>query len=175
MKRQWQFFFILLAMALTLFFGCSREIIKSDTKAIYRPENIEPSSLMYTGLVVDARGLGLRPSFDPRILVQLNSSTKVLYGPEFFFREGGVGISYGAIPIEQAIRWGIVGYQKTLMNAYSRKERLGENPLTVRAIGAKSRNKYKTDVVVSRKDADRILAAVKNNDFFKECRVMIVL
>lgn len=149
------------------------EIIKSDTKAIYRPENIEPSSFMYTGLVIDARGLGLRPAMESRILVRLNSTTKVLYGPEVVFREGEVGISYGAIPKESAVTLGLSGYERTLKNAYSRKERLGENPLTVRAIGVKSRSKG--DVVVSREDADRILEAVKNNDFFKECRVVMVL
>ncbi|MBA3018524.1 MAG: hypothetical protein FP811_10335 [Desulfobacteraceae bacterium] len=149
------------------------EIIKSDTKAIYRPENIEPSSLMYTGLVVDARGLGLRPAMAPRILVQLNSTFKVLYGPEVVFKEGEAGVSYGSFPKEQAVMQGLCGYEKTLKSAYN--ARSGENPLTVRAIEVKRRRGKSDDVVISREDADRILEAVKNNDFFKECRVVIVV
>ena len=113
----------------------------------------------YTGVLVDARGLGLQPSMSPRIL---SENGRVIYGAATVDR------SYAA-------QYGIVGYAKDIDRALS-NERLGSeqaNPFVVQATGASGL--YAADVVLGDFDATRVLVADSDDDFLRECRVVFVL
>lgn len=110
----------------------------------------------YTGLIVDARGLGLRPAMSPRIL---DEEGREVYGTALVKRD-------------YAIRQGMAGYAKDVDMA-SANDRVGENPLYIPAVdiaGAAG-----TDVVISNKQAESIRAAKETPAYLAQCRVMFVL
>ncbi|MFQ6673407.1 MAG: LPP20 family lipoprotein [Fidelibacterota bacterium] len=109
-----------------------------------------------TGLIVDARGLGIRPAMSPKILDQRGQS---VYGPGNFTRD-------------YAVKFGVVGYSKDLSSALQ-NERVGANPLVVKGLEAQGKNK--TDVVIVNGDAFKVRNADQSGQFLANCRVMIVL
>ena len=111
---------------------------------------------VYTGLVVDARGLGLRPAMAPKVL---DDRGEEVYGSRFVSREYAVDI-------------GMVGYEKDL-NRARMNERVADNPLVVQAVEAGGPNK--TDVVISSADAMQIHNAASNMNFLQHCKVMFLL
>jgi hypothetical protein len=113
-------------------------------------------SEVYTGLVVDARGIQLRPTMKPKIL---DESGKEVYG-------------YMVVDQTYANQQGISSYSKDLSAAQS-NPRVTNNPLTVKAL--RSEGPTKGDVVISVADASKITGAAENLTFLKKCRVMIVL
>jgi hypothetical protein len=116
----------------------------------------KPAPAIYSGLVIDARGLGVKPAMAPKVL-----------------SEGGQEI-YGSAVVDRdwAVQQGMVGYSKDLFAAQS-SGRVGEKPLVVKALRAAGANA--ADVVVSNADAAKLLAAAENLSFLEKARVMIVL
>ena len=112
--------------------------------------------MVYTGLVVDARGLGVRPAMAPKIL---DDRGEEVYGSKFVSREYAVDI-------------GMSGYEKDI-NRARMNERVADNPLIVK--GVESSGPNKTDVVVNSADAMKIHNAAANMNFLQHCKVMIVL
>lgn len=115
-----------------------------------------PAAEVYTGLVVDARGVQLRPTMKPRII---DESGKEVYG-------------YMMVDQNYANQQGISSYSKDLTAAQN-NPRVTNNPLTVKALRAEGPTKG--DVVISTADASKIEGAAENLSFLKKCRVMIVL
>jgi len=115
-----------------------------------------PKDEVYTGLVIDARGLQARPAISPKV-----------------FDEKGAEI-YGTLIVsrEYALQQGISGYARDLTSAQS-NPRVTANPLTVKAVSAEGNNK--TDFKISNEDAQTIRSAKENLTFLQKCRVMIVL
>jgi hypothetical protein len=113
-------------------------------------------SEVFTGFVVDARGLGTRPAMSPKILA---ASGKEVYGSAMVNREF-------------AVQQGMVGYAKDLSAAQS-NGRVTDNPLTVKAVQVSGPGK--SDIVISDADASRLTSAAQNLSFLQKCRVMIVL
>jgi hypothetical protein len=111
---------------------------------------------VFTGLMIDARGLGIRPAMAPKIL---DESGNEIYGSKFVSREYAVDI-------------GMIGYEKDT-NRARMNERIADNPLMVK--GVKITGPNKTDVVVSGADAAKIHNAASNMNFLQHCKVMIVL
>ena len=111
---------------------------------------------VYTGLIVDARGLGLRPAMAPKIL---DENDNEVYGSRFVSREWAVKI-------------GMVGYDKDVNRART-NDRVTNNPLIVR--GTKTSGPNKADVVVSSADAANIHAAATTQKFLDQCRVMFIV
>ena len=111
---------------------------------------------LYTGLIIDATGIGANPAMLPKVL---SGNGSVLYGT-------------GKIDKDYIVRYGLMGYQKTVADAKN-KDRVGDNPLIIQAIKVKGKNK--TDFIVSEKDAQRIKIAAAKTNFLKECRVIAVL
>jgi len=111
---------------------------------------------IFTGLVVDARGLGARPAMSPKI-----------------FDEDGREV-YGTLVVskEYAIQQGISGYARDLSAAQA-NPRVTNNPLTVKAISAEGTGK--SDLKISNADANKIRLVKENLSFLQKCRVMIVL
>jgi hypothetical protein len=110
----------------------------------------------YTGLVIDARGLGLRPAMAPRILDDRGDE---IYGSKFVSRDYAVDI-------------GMVGYEKDI-NRARMNERVADNPMIIKAVQASGPNK--TDVVVGAADATTIHNAAANMNFLQNCKVMFIL
>ena len=115
-----------------------------------------PAPVTYTGLVVDARGIGARPAMSPRIY---DEDGKEVYGSANVDRE-------------YAVQQGMSGYARDL-TAAQRNQRVTANPVTVKAL--KTGGPGKSDVIISNADAGQIRASAENASFMKKCRVMIVL
>ena len=115
-----------------------------------------PTSVAYTGLVVDARGIGARPAMSPRIY---DEDGKEVYGSANVDRE-------------YAVQQGMSGYARDLTAAQS-NQRVTANSLTVKAL--KTGGPGKSDLIISNADAAQIRASAENASFMKKCRVMIVL
>jgi hypothetical protein len=116
----------------------------------------QTASSLYTGLVIDARGLGMRPAMAPKILDDRGDE---VYGSRFVSREYAVDI-------------GMAGYEKD-MNRARMNERVADNPLIVKGVEAAGPNK--TDVVISTVDAMKVHNAASNMNFLQHCKVMILL
>jgi hypothetical protein len=111
---------------------------------------------VYTGLIVDARGLGVRPAMAPRIL---DDRGEEIYGSKYVSREYAVDI-------------GMAAYDKDVERARM-NERVADNPLIVKGIKAGGPNK--TDVVISSVDAMTVHNAAANMNFLQHCKVMFIL
>ena len=111
----------------------------------------------YTGVIIDASGLGLEPTFSPVIY---DDGGRVIYGVE--------NLQYDAV-----INEGMAGYSQSVNEG---TERAGSNPLIVKATqvrgGGNSTNKV--NVVVSVEDADKILLVNENSQVLKRCAVVFV-
>ncbi|UCG13852.1 MAG: LPP20 family lipoprotein [Deltaproteobacteria bacterium] len=115
-----------------------------------------PGSQIFTGLVVDARGLGTRPAMSPKIL---DETGKEVYGSAMVDREF-------------AVKQGMAGYAKDIKAAQT-NARVTNNPLTIQGIRATGGGK--SDIVISNSDASSLLSAAENLSFLQKCRVMVVL
>jgi hypothetical protein len=122
------------------------------------PEPTTPAvaPAIYTGLVVDARGLGARPAMSPKLRDERGQE---VYGSAYVSRE-------------YAVQQGMAGYAKDL-TASQTNPRVTNEPLTVK--GLKTEGPGQSDLVISNADADKIRSASENLSFLKKCRVMIVL
>lgn len=112
--------------------------------------------VIYTGLVIDARGLNVRPAMAPRILSEA--------GQEIFGR--------AVVDKTWAVQQGMAGYLKDLAAAQA-SERVGERPLTVKGLRADGANR--SDVVISNVDAGVLLGAAQHLSFLEKARVVIVV
>jgi hypothetical protein len=110
----------------------------------------------YTGLVIDARGLGLSPALAPQVF---NESEKVVYGVAFTRRA-------------RALVAGVVAYQGDLELA-EKKNRVASNPLVIQAQKTVGRNS--TDIVINSEAAARLHSMPEHIKFFEDCRVIIVV
>ncbi|MEE9465026.1 MAG: LPP20 family lipoprotein [Candidatus Neomarinimicrobiota bacterium] len=109
-----------------------------------------------TGLIIDARGLGLKPSMSPQIL---SGDGTVLYGP-------------GKYPREFAVAQGVVGYHKDPAAAAG-DPRVAGNPVTIK--GLRTSGTMGTDVAISLADAQQAAGMIGFGDALSACRVMFIL
>ncbi len=121
-----------------------------------RPLSSAVQGYAYTGLIVDARGLGARPALAPRIL---NEDGEEVYGSSFVSREW-------------AIKWGMAGYEKDV-DAAAANDRVTDKPLIAKGMRAEGPNR--ADIVISNEDAEKLLSLQENLNFLEKCRVIIVL
>lgn len=110
----------------------------------------------YTGLIVDARGLGVRPAMAPKIL---NEDGREVYGSAWVSRE-------------YAVREGMVGYLKDPAAA-QQNPRVTDRPLLVKAVRVSGA--ARVDVVIANSDAATIHGAAQNLSFLEKCRVIILV
>lgn len=118
------------------------------------PANESP--VVYTGLIIDARGIKALPAISPRVIDE----------------EGNEIYSITLIDHSFAEIQGISGYARDL-NTAKHNKRVTDKPLTVKALQANG--SAKSNFVVSATDARKIRASEKKKSFLKECRVIIVL
>jgi len=129
---------------------------QTPTKAPARAEeNLDLKKLDYSGLIIDARKLGLRPALVPKIL---NEKGELVYS----------SLSVGQ---QDIVRMGLVGYAKDV-NAAARNQRVTADPVVVNGISATGEKK--TDVVISNRDAQLVLTTAPYTGYLKNGRVMVV-
>jgi hypothetical protein len=110
----------------------------------------------YTGLIVDARGLGVRPAMVPKVL---NEDGKEVYGSSWVNRD-------------YAVREGMVGYLKDPVAAQA-NPRVTDKPLMIKAL--KVSGDARVDLVVSNADAAMLHGAAQNLSFLEKCRVIVLV
>jgi len=117
---------------------------------------VAPTQVVYTGLVLDARGIQARPAMSPKLV-----------------DENGQEV-YGSMQVDRefAVQQGMSGYARDLTAAQS-NSRVTNNPVTIK--GLKAVGPGKSNIVINNADAQMIRAAAENLAFLKKCRVMIVL
>ncbi len=117
---------------------------------------------VYTGLVVDARGLDLERGMSPRIW---SESGDLIYG--------GVAAKYEFVQDEGVISYG-TNLSTELMKRVSMPGKLSyTSPLVVEAKA--TRGMPSTGVVISQAEADIILTSIKNYDFFAHYAVVFLI
>jgi hypothetical protein len=114
------------------------------------------SSPVFTGLVVDAKGLGVRPVMVPRIL---DENHQEVYGSAFVSRE-------------YAVQQGMSGYARDLKEILN-NHRVADHPLVVK--GLKTLGPGRSEIVISNADASKLRSTSENLYFMKKCRVIIVV
>lgn len=148
-----------ITMAMSLRGGFSQLVLPDEIKPLESVRPVTPmehSSAVYTGLVVDARGLSARPAMSPKIL---DENGQEVYGSAFVSRE-------------YAVQQGMSGYAKDIAAAKS-NQRVTDNPITVK--GLRTEGPGRSDIVISNADASALRSASENLSFMKKCRVMIVV
>lgn len=108
-----------------------------------------------TGMVIDGRGLGLRPALLPRIID--------LQGQELYVGQ--------VVPRTNAVEMGVAGYAKDVQAA-ANNFRVTDNPAVIKAVRASGN--ARTDVVINQADAQAFREMGNKGDFLKYCRVIIV-
>ena len=118
-------------------------------------EKLDLKKLEYTGLIVDARKLGLRPALIPKIL---NQNGELVYSQQ-------------SLEQKELIRMGLVGYAKDV-DAAARNQRVTADPYVIPGLNAAGEKK--TDVVISNREAQVVLTTAPYTGYLKNGRVMIV-
>lgn len=114
------------------------------------------SAAGYTGILIDGRGLPFRPALFPRVVTP---EDREVIGPAF------------ADP-EPLATQGAAGYFRDRSSALL-SERIGANPLVVRAQAVAGRNS--ADLVISAHDAGRIHSSRHLLKLISECRVGFIV
>jgi hypothetical protein len=115
----------------------------------------DPADDVYTGLIIDARGLRVQPALVPSVADENNVE---VYGAAFVSREF-------------AVQQGLCGYVRSLDKADQR--RVGQRPLSVK--GLRMAQEGYCNIVISNSDADTLRSASAHLEFLKQCRVVILL
>lgn len=108
-----------------------------------------------TGLVIDGRGLGLRPALLPRIV---DSRGEEVYVGQIVTRTN-------------AVEQGVAGYAKDV-NAAVNNFRVTDNPAVIK--GVQASGAARTDVVIAQADAGSLRDLGRRGEFLQNCRVIIV-
>jgi hypothetical protein len=108
-----------------------------------------------TGVVIDGRGLGLKPALLPKIVDQ--------QGQEIYVGQ--------VVPRTNAVEQGVAGYAKDV-NAAANNFRVTDNPAVIR--GLRASGAARTDIMLSQADAQMLRELGKKGDFLQFCRVIIV-
>ncbi len=126
---------------------------QADTNTAVKTKPTE----IFTGLIVDATGLGLQPALYPTI--------KTVAGDEIY--------NLSVADPNAAITEGLVTYRNTIEKAKEIKELIGDDPLVIKAEGVDG--DASVDVVISEIDAKKICEALQHGNFLKEARVVVVI
>lgn len=133
------------------------EVVVPKKKEVTAPPAPKaPAGIVYTGLVIDARGIQARPAMSPKVL-----------------DENGQEV-YGSMQVDRefAVQQGMSGYARDLTAAQS-NPRVTNDPVTVK--GLRTVGAGRSNIVISNADAQMIKSASENLTFLKKCRVMVVL
>ena len=119
-------------------------------------EPAPPSAVGYTGIVIDARGLELAPTFSPRVY---DESGRIVYGNLY-------------IDAAKAISEGMVDYSmdnQMFEEALQGRSRAGARPMVIKAVAVKD---HGCNLVITNSDADRMLKANESAGFLRKLAVV---
>lgn len=136
-------------------------IVKATRTSVITKEEFEEFGRdFYSGLVIDARGLGLEGTFSPVIY---DEKGRYIYGI------GSIDSRFGDN--------GIVEYFRNTAAVTTGRSRAGDSPLIIKAVTVRGgHDANMVDIVVSEFDGDRILLAGNNNRYmFRNCQVVVVM
>lgn len=119
-------------------------------------ESITKKAENYTGLIINAMGLGAKPAMYPRILDESGDSV----------------YDVASANPNATIEEGLTGYRKSI-EAAKQVARIGNNPLIIKA--QKINGKYNADIVVSDSDAQKIFQADSKGGILGEAKVVVVI
>jgi len=146
----------------SIFGGFLQLVLPEDIRQIpeitteVRAENTrEVAKKPFTGLIIDARGLGVEPVLNPVIVSEQGHE---VYSPVFISREF-------------AVQKGVCKYLCSMDQALKDK-RIGSHPLVFK--GLRKEGKQNTSIVISMSDYRLLEKAAERHIFLKECRVIIV-
>jgi hypothetical protein len=108
-----------------------------------------------TGLVIDGRGLGLRPALLPKVV---DTQGQEIYVGQVATRTN-------------AVDQGVAGYARDV-HAAENNFRVTDNPAVIK--GMRASGAARTDIVVSQADAQTLRQLSRKGDFLQYCRVIIV-
>ena len=128
------------------------EKLASEANSLPASADLPP----FTGLVIDARGLNMRPALIPRVL---DPSGQELYRGQY-------------VPPEKAAQNGLALYAKDLTAART-NPRVGKKPLVVK--GFKVNPDRPSEILLTGEDSKRVAPFAQKGTFLEECKVMIVL
>jgi len=92
--------------------------------------------------------------------------------PRVFDEKMNTILERNIVAPEAIYHWSIVGYTDDLAAA-ALEERTGDNPLRIAASGVFGTSR--TDLIISREDALRILALPENRALLREGRIVVVI
>ncbi len=142
-------------------------VVSETKKEPVKPEPIKPSPAaaseatvafkggVATGLVIDGRGLGLRPALLPRIVDP--------QGQEVYVGQ--------VVTRTNAVEQGVAGYAKDV-SAAANNFRVTDNPAVIKGLSAAGASR--TDVVIGQTDAQMLRQLSSKGEFLQYCRVIIV-
>lgn len=119
------------------------------------PEKIDLGKVNYSGLIIDAREVNVKPALMPKVLDE----------------KGNVVYSSANMQKEEAVKTGVVGYAKEV-DAAKKHPRVTETPVVIAAIKESGGNR--SDVVISDRDTQLITTTEPALGYLKKGRVMIV-
>ena len=131
-----------------------KQVLKPNSPS--RSRTRSRSSEIFTGMVVDARGIQAVPVLAPRVL---DENQEEVFGPAYVSREF-------------AVQRGMVSYTTDLWRAKFHP-RVSDNPLIVKAL--KTLWPSRCEFIISNADAAKLRSASEHLLFMRECRVIIVL
>jgi len=131
-----------------------KQVLKPSNPA--RSRTRSRSRDIFTGMVVDARGIQAVPVLAPRVL---DENLEEVFGPAYVSREF-------------AVQRGMVSYTTDLWRAKFHP-RVSDNPLIVKAL--KTLWPGRCEFIISNADAAKLRSASEHLLFMRECRVVIVL
>jgi len=135
------------------------DIIFPEILPEIEPRQIAAKNPNYTGLIVDARGLGIVSAMSPKII---DNKGKELYG------------TFEIIDPDYVIEYGTISYNRTLKKA-KEDPRIGDNPIIIKGLRAASDLKLECDVIVDVEDANRVRKANKADKFLENCQVVLII
>lgn len=136
-------------------FGGSANLVSDKPTATFKPSGVRGRG--FSGLIVDAKGIGVKPALMPKII---DEEKREIYGSAYVSRKF-------------AVKYGMCGYAKDLAGAQKQTDRIGKSPCVVKGLKVSGPNK--ADIIIAKADADLVRSVARNARFLSECRVIIVL
>jgi hypothetical protein len=127
---------------------------KQEAKKKEGPSYGGDADTVYTGLIIDARGVGISPAMSPKVY---NTEGKEIYGS-------------AAVDRDFVLQHGIVGYVKDMTKA-QQHQRVKGNPLIIKAHSSEKA----TDLTISNEDASLLEKLDASQSFLREARVLIIV
>lgn len=147
-------------MVMSMYGSFAERVLPDSVQKIHPVKQPDPPQQgekeFYTGIVLDAQGVGAEAALVPRILDEEGNE---IYGPAYISRD-------------YAVQKGAAGFAGQLKDARAAPG-VAANPLTVKAI--RTAESGPSDIVISNADAKKIRGVARNLFLLHKCRVMIVL